>query len=227
MELCTILMTKGSQVLYVLLLLSLVFGSLLNTLVLHPIRSAEARTEEVVDTANNNLKMSIQVPDDWNSGKLSATILNVNWKLNGLFATNFATKLFGGNDESIALFAVVNAPSIANTAIPIVQKLGLISFALSQFVTINNESNLILRDRSPAHLYSISASTDQLRKLKAPLDKSLDAVLISTQQHGKTYIVLYATDIGKMGQYQSVFDNMLNSVMIGTASFSKMASHSP
>ncbi|MEP6576436.1 MAG: hypothetical protein ABJB85_08425 [Nitrososphaerota archaeon] len=147
-------MTKGSQVLYVLLLLSLISGSLLITLVLHPVKLAEARTEEVVDTANNNLKMSIQVPDDWNSGKLSATILNVNWKLNGLFATNFATKLFGGNDESIALFAVVNAPSLANTAIPIVQKLGLISFALSQFVTINNESDLILSDRSPAHLYS-------------------------------------------------------------------------
>jgi hypothetical protein len=168
--------------------------------------------------------MSVQVPDDWNSGKLSATILNVNWKLNGLFATNFATKLFGGNDESIALFAVVNAPSLANTAIPIVQKLGLISFPLSQFVTIKSESDLTLSDRSPAHLYSISASADQLRKLKAPIDKSLDAVLISTQQHDKTYIVLYATESGRMGQYQSVFDNMLNSVIIGTASFSKMAS---
>jgi hypothetical protein len=45
-------------------------------------------------------------------------------------------------------------------------------------------------------------------------------VLITTQQQDKTYIVVYATEIGRMSQYQSVFDSMVNSVTIGTASLS-------
>jgi len=159
---------------------------------------------------------------DWNSGKLSATVLNLDWKLGGLFATNFANKLFGSSDESIAFFAIINAPSLANAAIPLGQKLGLISFALSQFVTINSESDMKLSDGSAAHQYSISASVDQLRKIKAPIDKALDVVLISTQQHDKTYIIVYATEAGRMGQYQNAFDNILNSVAIGSASFSNM-----
>lgn len=162
----------------------------------------------------------MEAPDDWNSGKISATILSVDWKLNGLFATNFANKLFGSNEEAVSFFAIINAPSLANSAIPFVQKLGLISLALSQFVTINRESDLTLTDGSSAHLYSISVSVDQLRKLKVPLDKALDAVLITTQQHDKTYIVVYATELGRMNQYQSIFDNMLNSVTLGAASFS-------
>ena len=180
----------------------------------------EARTEEVLDTANNNLKISMQAPDDWNSGKLSATFLNLDWKLNGIFATNFATKLFSSNEESIALFAIVNAPSIANAAIPLAQKFGLISFALSQFVTINKESDITLSDGSPGHSYSVSISVEQLRKLKAPIDKALDAVLVTTQQQDKTYIVVYATEAGRMSQYQSIFDSILNSVSVGTASLS-------
>ncbi len=114
-----VLMTKENHVLSILLVLFIVAGSMLPSL--KPVQVAEARIEEVVDTANNNLKISTQAPDDWNSGKLSATILSLDWKLNGMFATNFATKLFGGSDESIALFAVVNAPSLANAAIPILQ----------------------------------------------------------------------------------------------------------
>lgn len=183
-----------------------------------------ARTEQVLDDNNNNLMISMQAPDDWNSGKLSMTALNLDWKLNGLFATNFATKLFGSSEESIAFFAVINAPSIANAALPIVQKLGLISFALSQVVTVNRESDLKLSDGSPAHLYSISASLEQLQKFKAPIDKPLDAVLIITQQNDKTYFVVYGTELGKMGQYQSNFNNMLNSVTIGSTSFSNVGS---
>jgi hypothetical protein len=184
------------------------------------VQIVEARTEEVLDTVNNNLRISMQAPDDWNSGKLSATILNVDWKLNGIFATNFATKLFGSSEETAAYFAIVNSPSLANAAIPLAQKLGLISFALSQYVTINSESDVTLSDGSSGHLYSISVSLDQLRKLKAPIDKAHDVTLITTEQHGHTYIILYATEFGKMGQYQSVFDKMLNSVTIGSASFS-------
>jgi plastocyanin len=111
---------------------------------------------------------------------------------------------------------------LANAAIPLGQKLGLISFALSQFVTINSQSDVKLNDGSAAHQYSISASVDQLRKLKAPMDKALDVVLITTQQHDKTYIVVYATEAGRMSQYQSAFDGILNSVTIGSASFSNM-----
>lgn len=181
---------------------------------------AEARTEEVLDSNNNNLRISMEAPDDWNGGKISATILSVDWKLNGVFATNFANKLFGSGQEAISLFAIINAPSLVNPAIPFIEKLGLISFALSQFVTLNSESDLVLRDGSPAHLYSVSVSVDQLRKLQAPIDTALDAVLITTQQQDKTYIVVYATEAGRMGQYQSAFDTMLNSVTIGSASFS-------
>ncbi|MEP6577141.1 MAG: hypothetical protein ABJB85_11995 [Nitrososphaerota archaeon] len=214
-------MTKANYVVGVLLLLSVISSSVLtSSLALKPVQLAEARIEDVVDTANNNLKISMQAPDEWNSGKLSATILSLDWKLNGLFATNFATKLFGGSDESIALFAVVNAPPLANSAIPFVEKLGLISLALSQVVTIKSESDLTLSDGSNAHLYSISASVEQLRKLKAPIDKPLDVVLISTQHQDKTYLVVYATELGRMSQYQNIFDNMLNSLTIGAVSFS-------
>jgi hypothetical protein len=181
---------------------------------------AQARTEEVLDNNNNNLSINMEAPDDWNSGKLSATILSVDWKLNGVFATNFANKLFGSGQDAISFFAITNAPSLVNPAIPFIEKLGLISFALSQFVTLNSESDLMLSDGSPAHLYSISVSVDQLRKLQAPIDKALDVVLITTQQQDKTYIVVYATEAGRMGQYQSAFDKMLNSVTIGSASFS-------
>lgn len=185
-----------------------------------PMQVAQARTEEVLDSNNNNLRISMEAPDDWNGGKISATILSVDWKLNGVFATNFANKLFGSGQEAISLFAIINAPSLVNPAIPFIEKLGLISFALSQFVTLNSESDLVLRDGSPAHLYSVSVSVDQLRKLQAPIDTALDAVLITTQQQDKTYIVVYATEAGRMGQYQSAFDTMLNSVTIGSASFS-------
>ena len=185
-----------------------------------PMQVAQARTEVVLDSNNNNLKISMEALDDWNSGKISATILSLDWKLNGVFATNFANKLFGSGQEATSFFAVINSPSLVNPAIPFIEKLGLISFALSQFVTLNSESDLVLSDGSPAHLYSVSVSVDQLRKLQAPIDKALDAVLITTQQQDKTYIVVYATEAGRMGQYQNAFDTMLNSVTIGSASFS-------
>jgi hypothetical protein len=193
------MMSKNKKV-SIILLLSLTSASFITSSGLLATQTAKARTEEVLDTANNNLKISMQAPDDWNSGKLSATVLNLDWKLNGIFATNFATKLFASSEESVAFFAIVNAPSLANAAIPLAQKFGLISFALSQFVTINKESDITLSDGSQGHSYSVTISVEQLRKLKAPIDKALE--------------------IGKMSQYQSVFDSILNSVTIGTASLS-------
>jgi plastocyanin len=205
-------------------------GQLLLILLLVPVVSAgcgifyftEARNEQVADSNNNNLMLSMQAPDDWNSGKLSTTVLSVDWKLNGLFATNFGTKLFGLSNVPIAFFTVVNAPSIVNTALPFLQKTGLISFALGQAVTINKETDLKLSDGSSAHQYSISASLEQ----EVPLDKAMDAVIITTQQNDKTYIIAYGTEQGQLGQFQSSFDSMLRSVTIGSASFSSTASSS-
>ena len=66
------------------------------------INTVLARTEEILDSGNNNLKMSMQAPNDWNSGIISQTVAKLNWRLNGLTATN---------DDLSAFFAVVNLPN--------------------------------------------------------------------------------------------------------------------
>ncbi|MGA8565888.1 MAG: hypothetical protein WB587_14165, partial [Nitrososphaeraceae archaeon] len=92
------------------------------------IHKVQARTEEILDSGNNNLKMSMQAPNDWNSGIISQTVAKLNWRLNGLTATD---------DDLNAFFAVVNLPSLANLALPLGQKTGLLSLIISQYVTIN------------------------------------------------------------------------------------------
>jgi len=186
--------------------------------------SAFSRTEQITDDSNNGISISFDAPDNLSSGKLSMTVVSLDWRLNGVFATNLATNLLDSTDQPVAFFVVINTPSLASFVIPLGQKIGLISLALSQYVTIKNESDMTLSDGSSAHVYFISVSMEQLQKLKAPIDKPLDLVLITTQQHDKTYIVLYATEKGKMGQYQSAFESMLHSVTIGTASFSNVGS---
>jgi hypothetical protein len=42
---------------------------------------------------------------------------------------------------------------------------------------------------------------DQITELKVPFDKGFDIGLITTQQHDHTYIILYATELGRMGTY--------------------------
>ncbi len=49
---------------------------------------AEARTEQLSDTSNNNLMISMEAPDFWNSGIVSQTVANLDWRLNGLDARN-------------------------------------------------------------------------------------------------------------------------------------------
>ena len=71
------------------------------------IHKVQARTEEILDSGNNNMKMSMQAPNDWNSGIISQTVAKLNWRLNGLTATD---------DHLNAFFAVVNLPSLANLA---------------------------------------------------------------------------------------------------------------
>ncbi len=69
------------------------------------IQRAEARNEQLFDTNNNNLKISMQAPDNWNSGIVSQTVSKLNWRLNGLTATN---------DDLSAFFVVINLPLLAN-----------------------------------------------------------------------------------------------------------------
>ena len=195
------------------ILVSMFFSSLIAN---NPI---QARTEQVFDSANGNLRLSLDSPNEWTSGQLSGTIVSLDWKLNGLFASNFASKLFASQEEPVAFLAIVNAPPLANTAIPLAQTFGLISLALSQYVTINNEYDISLSDGSSGHYYDISVTLAQLQKVKAPIDRPLDVGLISTQQQGKTYIVAYATDMGRMSEYDGIFHNILNSVRFGSVGF--------
>ena len=174
---------------------------------------AEARTEHIVDNTNNNLEISMVAPDNWNSGVVSETISNLNWRLNGLNALN--------NDAN-AVFAVANLPSLVNTLLPFGQKTGIVSLILSQYVTINKEYDITLSDGSPGHLYSISATPEQLQKANLPIKDALDAVLITTQQGGITYVVAYGTHLGKMAEFEGVFQNMLNSVRFGAVGFSSV-----
>ena len=131
------------------------------------IHKVQARTEEILDSGNNNLKMSMQAPNDWNSGIISQTVAKLNWRLNGLTATN---------DDLNSFFAVVNLPSLANLALPLGQKTGLLSLIISQYVTINNESDVKLSDGSSGHLYSFSVTPEQLHHLNVPSDKGFDGV---------------------------------------------------
>ncbi len=75
-----------------------------------------------------------------------------------------------------AFFIVVNTPSVVNMALPLGQKTGILSLLLSQYVTINDESDLTLSDGSAAHRYSISITPAQLHRLNAPIDKGFDGL---------------------------------------------------
>ena len=167
------------------------------------IQRTDARSERLVDNTNTNLVISMQAPDNWNSGIVSQTVAKLNWRLNGLTATN--------NDLS-GFFIVVNLPSLANFALPLGQRTGLLSWIISHYATINNESDVTLADGSSGHLYSISVSTDQLHHLNAPIDKGFDGVMITTKQQGGTYIILYAAQHGRMGEFRDTFTNILHSI---------------
>lgn len=46
--------------------------------------------------------------------------------------------------------------------------------------------------------------------------------MITTKQQGGTYIILYATQLGRMGEFKDIFTNMLHSV-----SFQKVDKSAP
>lgn len=193
--------TKSSGLLIIFFLFSITTFSV--SIISQGIQKTDARSEQLVDSNNNNLMINMQAPDNWNSGIVSETVAKLNWRLNGLTATN--------NDLS-GFFIVVNLPPLANFALPLGQKTGLLSWIISHYATINNESDVTLADGSSGHLYSISVSADQLHRLNAPIDKGFDGVMITTKQQGGTYIILYAAQLGRMGEFKDTFTNILHSV---------------
>ena len=65
------------------------------------------------------------------------------------------------------------------------------------------------------HAYSISVKPEQLSNLQSflpSIDRSFDAVLISTKHQGHMYMIVYAADAGEMGYFQDTFQNILSSV---------------
>jgi len=194
-------MSDKNGIVLVIFLFSIIAFSV--SIILQGIQRTDARYEHLVDSNNNNLIMNMQAPDNWNSGIVSQTVAKVNWRLNGITATN---------DDLSGFFIVVNLPSLANFALPLGQKTGLLSWIISHYATINNESEVILADGSSGHLYSISVSSDQLHRLNAPIDKGFDGVMITTKQQGGSYIILYAAQHGRMGEFKDTFTNMLHSV---------------
>jgi beta-glucanase (GH16 family) len=152
------------------------------------------------------MTVSIQAPDNWNSGAASATIHNLNWRASGLATTN---------DNASAFFVIVNLPSAASLVVPLGQITGLTTTFLSQYVTVHNQYDLNFSDGSSGHAYSISVTADQLSKLQSflpSINKQFDAVLILTQHKGSTYVIVYATELGRMGDYIGTFQNILSSV---------------
>jgi len=194
-------MRDKNGIVLVIFLFSIIAFSV--SIILQGIQRTDARYEHLVDSNNNNLIMNMQAPDNWNSGIVSQTVAKVNWRLNGITATN---------DDLSGFFIVVNLPSLANFALPLGQKTGLLSWIISHYATINNESEVTLADGSSGHLYSISVSSDQLHRLNAPIDKGFDGVMITTKQQGGSYIILYAAQHGRMGEFKDTFTNMLHSV---------------
>ena len=76
-------MRNNRKSFYVILVSCLVNAGVLMNLETY-VQIAEARPEQILDNTNNNLKISMDVPDSWNSGTVSETISKLNWRLNGL-----------------------------------------------------------------------------------------------------------------------------------------------
>ena len=68
---------------------------------------------------------------------------------------------------------------------------------------------------------------EQLHHLNVPSDKGFDGVLITTKLQGGTYIVMYATERGRMSEFETTLQNMLGSVKFGSVGFSGGPSATP
>ncbi len=192
----------------------MIFLLIIGTLVVtfeYRLQLVEARNEQIIDASNNNLVLSLNAPDNWNSGIFSQSISNLNWRLYGLDVFN---------DDKTAFFVVVNSPSYTNFALSLGQKTGILSIILSQYVTINSEKDITSSDGLKAHQYSISVTADQLHRLNAPIYTGFDVTLITTKQGDSTYIIAFATQLGRMNEFDNIFQNILNSVKFGEVGFS-------
>jgi hypothetical protein len=87
-------------------------------------------------------------------------------------------------------------------------------------VTVNGESDISLSDGTKAHKYSITVTSEQLHNLKAPIDKGFDGFLLTTNQQGGSYIIIYAAQQGRLGEFSGVLENILKSVRFGEVAFS-------
>jgi hypothetical protein len=86
---------------------------------------------------------------------------------------------------------------------------------ISNSVSINSEYDVTFNDGSLGHAYSISINSEQLGNIQPilpSLNREFEAVLVTTQKQGVTYIIAYVTDYGKMNEFESTFQNILASV---------------
>jgi len=128
----------------------------------------EGRTEEFNDT-NNNLQIDLEVPDYWNSVKLSGKIFNFGWNLSSLAVT----------DEYLdAFFVVTNLPPEANILLPIGMRTGVLSFLVSQYGIVNKEYNVSFADGSVGYAYDVSINPNQLQRLKVTTNDSFDLAIL-------------------------------------------------
>lgn len=77
-----------------------------------------------------------------------------------------------------------------------------------------------MSDGSNAHRYSIAVTTQQLKNLKAPLDKGFDAILLTTNQEVGSYLIIYAAQQGRLGEFSAALENILSSVKFNSVGFS-------
>jgi hypothetical protein len=78
-------MSSKNEIVLVIFLFSIITFSV--SIMSQGIQRTDARSEQLVDSNNNNLMINMQAPDNWNSGIVSQTVAKLNWRLNGLTAT--------------------------------------------------------------------------------------------------------------------------------------------
>ena len=165
----------------------------------------EARTERFIDNTNN-LEISLQAPETWNSGSLSATILKLDWKVHSLITAS---------DDVSTFFVVMNLPSLVNLVLPLGQGTGMLSEFLKNYVSVKSEFEVTLSDGSSEHAYLIDVTPKQIEEissLHSSLNRTVDAVLIFKEYLGSSYLIAYGTSSGKLEQFQHQFQSILNSI---------------
>ena len=166
----------------------------------------EARTESFVDTTNN-LEVSFEAPNYWNSGTLSATIPKLDWKVHSLITAS---------DDATTFFTVTSLPSLVNLMLPLGKGSGILSEFLKHYASLKSEFDVTFNDGSSEHAYLISVTPKQIEEissLRSSLNRSVDAVLIFKEQLGITYLIVYGINSGKLEQYQQEFQSILNSII--------------